>query len=89
MTDLPNRNECRKRLKEWYALCDDQYGHAAGDAVLKETTRRLKDALFVRDFIARIGGDEFIAIVDGVLDDEKAIALALPTPTSTRNQSKH
>lgn len=36
----------------------------------------MKDVLFVRDFIARIGGDEFVAIVDGVLDDEKAIALA-------------
>ncbi len=36
----------------------------------------MKDVLFVRDFIARIGGDEFVADVDGVLDDEKAAALA-------------
>jgi diguanylate cyclase (GGDEF)-like protein/PAS domain S-box-containing protein len=55
---------------------NDQYGHAAGDAVLKETTRRMKEILFVRDFIARIGGDEFLAMVDGVLDDGKATALA-------------
>jgi diguanylate cyclase (GGDEF)-like protein/PAS domain S-box-containing protein len=55
---------------------NDQFGHSAGDTVLKEATRRMKDVLFVRDFIARIGGDEFIAIVDGVLDDEKANALA-------------
>ena len=98
LTGLPNRNECWKRLKERYALhddqrgpaectvfyCDldgfkqvnDQFGHAAGDAVLKEVSRRMKDVLFVRDFIARIGGDEFVVVVDGVLDDEKAIALA-------------
>ncbi|HNH36567.1 MAG TPA: diguanylate cyclase [Rhodocyclaceae bacterium] len=55
---------------------NDQYGHAAGDAVLKETARRLTEVLFVRDFIARIGGDEFLAIVDGELDDAKATALA-------------
>jgi diguanylate cyclase (GGDEF)-like protein/PAS domain S-box-containing protein len=54
---------------------NDQYGHAAGDAVLKEATRRMKEVLFVRDFIARIGGDEFLAMVDGVLDDEKATVL--------------
>lgn len=98
LTDLPNRNECWRRLEERYAIradrhgpaectvfyCDldgfkqvnDQFGHAAGDAVLKETTRRLKEVLFVRDFIARIGGDEFIAFVDGALDNEKATALA-------------
>ena len=55
---------------------NDQFGHSAGDAVLKEVTRRMKDVLFVRDFIARIGGDEFLAMVDGVLDDGKATALA-------------
>jgi|GEM_PF-4266847 len=35
----------------------------------------MKEVLFVRDFIARIGGDEFIAIVDGVLDDKHATEL--------------
>lgn len=56
---------------------NDHYGHAAGDAVLKEISHRMKDALFVRDFIARVGGDEFVAIVDGVLDDTKAHDLAM------------
>lgn len=55
---------------------NDQYGHSAGDAVLQETARRLKDVLFVRDFIARIGGDEFLAIVDGELDDARVTTLA-------------
>ncbi len=44
--------------------------------MLKEVTRRMKDVLLVRDFVACIGVDEFVAIVDGVLDDEKATALA-------------
>jgi diguanylate cyclase (GGDEF)-like protein/PAS domain S-box-containing protein len=55
---------------------NDQYGHAAGDAVLKETARRMKEVLFVRDFIARIGGDEFVAIIDGLQDNGKATAQA-------------
>lgn len=77
------RNDARGPAECSVFYCDldgfkqvnDQYGHAAGDAVLKEAATRLKEVLFVRDFIARIGGDEFIAIVDGVLDDERAIAL--------------
>lgn len=55
---------------------NDQFGHAAGDVVLKEATRRMKEVLFVRDFIARVGGDEFVAVVDGALDDDRATALA-------------
>lgn len=55
---------------------NDQYGHAAGDKVLIETCSRMKDTLFVRDLLARIGGDEFLVSVDGVLDDEKALTLA-------------
>jgi diguanylate cyclase (GGDEF)-like protein/PAS domain S-box-containing protein len=55
---------------------NDQFGHHAGDKVLKEACRRMKDTLFVRDLIARIGGDEFMVSVDGLLDDEKALAVA-------------
>jgi diguanylate cyclase (GGDEF)-like protein len=35
----------------------------------------MKDVLIVWDFIARIGVDEFVAVVDGVVDDERATAL--------------
>jgi diguanylate cyclase (GGDEF)-like protein/PAS domain S-box-containing protein len=55
---------------------NDRHGHAAGDAVLKASTERMKGALFVRDFIARIGGDEFIAVVDGNLGDSEAREVA-------------
>ena len=55
---------------------NDQYGHAAGDKVLIETCSRMKDTLFVRDLLSRIGGDEFLVSVDGVLDNEKALTLA-------------
>ncbi len=39
---------------------NDSFGHAAGDWVLTETARRLRDALKHAGFVARVGGEEFI-----------------------------
>ena len=41
---------------------DDLLGHPAGDALLKETARRLKLSQGDTDFLARLGGDEFAII---------------------------
>ncbi|MCG6903709.1 MAG: diguanylate cyclase [Rhodobacter sp.] len=42
---------------------NDQYGHAAGDAVLTESARRMNSCLRRDDFLARIGGEEFLAVI--------------------------
>jgi diguanylate cyclase (GGDEF)-like protein len=42
---------------------NDSFGHAAGDKVLIEVAGRLQSCLRSSDTIARIGGDEFIAVV--------------------------
>jgi diguanylate cyclase (GGDEF)-like protein len=42
---------------------NDRYGHAAGDLVLKEFAARLQRVLRVSDIAARIGGDEFFALL--------------------------
>jgi len=45
---------------------NDLYGHATGDAVLKQLGERLSGALRPADTVARIGGDEFVAICEEV-----------------------
>lgn len=42
---------------------NDQYGHSAGDAVLTEIASRMADCLRRDDFLARIGGEEFLAVI--------------------------
>lgn len=44
---------------------NDNFGHAAGDAVLKEVSDRLLQCVRSQDLVARLGGDEFIMIICG------------------------
>ncbi len=41
---------------------NDSYGHKTGDEFLRIQGERLRDALRPTDFLARIGGDEFVAL---------------------------
>ncbi len=55
-----------------FKFINDTYGHPSGDLVLKEVSMIFEPALRASDIIARIGGDEFAAIlVDS--DESKAI----------------
>ena len=47
---------------------NDTYGHAAGDEVLRELGRRLHDVLRASEVPARVGGDEFVVLVDADAD---------------------
>lgn len=55
---------------------NDNYGHAAGDAVLAKVSARLKARGRQSDMIARLGGDEFLVLADGVDTELEAKSLA-------------
>jgi diguanylate cyclase (GGDEF)-like protein len=55
---------------------NDSLGHAAGDALLKETAIRLRSAVRETDVVARLGGDEF-AIIQSTEADQAAGANGL------------
>ncbi|MGH8714656.1 MAG: diguanylate cyclase domain-containing protein, partial [Casimicrobiaceae bacterium] len=52
---------------DFFKAINDTYGHGAGDAVLKEFGRRLVSCLRASDTVARVGGDEFIVLIEGFL----------------------
>jgi diguanylate cyclase (GGDEF)-like protein len=47
---------------------NDQYGHKAGDAVLRETAERASHAMRENDTVARWGGDEFIILLENATE---------------------
>ena len=59
-----------------FKAANDNFGHAAGDAVLVALSARIKDTLHKGDFAARIGGDEFIVIVDPLDSETRVDSLA-------------
>ena len=45
---------------------NDRYGHLEGNKVLREVSKALKSACREYDYIARMGGDEFVVLLPGV-----------------------
>jgi diguanylate cyclase (GGDEF)-like protein len=54
---------------------NDSFGHRIGDTVLQEVGRRLAKGLRSSDTVARIGGDEFVLLLEGA-SDSAAVAQA-------------
>lgn len=52
-----------------FKTINDTHGHRAGDTVLQTVAQRLRTLLRETDMAARIGGDEFIVLIEGTYDD--------------------
>ncbi|HEV7816966.1 MAG TPA: EAL domain-containing protein, partial [Janthinobacterium sp.] len=55
---------------------NDTKGHAEGDKVLRAVSLRLKDVLRPVDHVVRIGGDEFVVVLDPVEGEAKVARVA-------------
>ncbi len=54
---------------------NDNYGHRAGDAAIKEVALRISSALRETDIVSRLGGDEFGIIIANVVDRDELKSL--------------
>lgn len=73
------------RSGAWSALCfidldnfkdvNDAFGHSVGDDVLRQTARRLQATVRSMDTIGRLGGDEFIVLLEDLPHDREQAAL--------------
>ena len=54
---------------------NDRHGHDIGDELLVEVAQRLRATLRTSDVVARVGGDEFVAMTAGLPSDREAQAL--------------
>ncbi len=54
---------------------NDSAGHAAGDEVLKIASARFQDVVRASDSVARVGSDEFVVVLCGLVDEESAMRL--------------
>jgi diguanylate cyclase (GGDEF)-like protein/PAS domain S-box-containing protein len=59
-----------------FKIVNDNYGHQAGDIVLKTAANRLNSIIRSTDIVSRIGGDEFIMILRNLRDSANAEKIA-------------
>lgn len=58
---------------DFFKHVNDTYGHAAGDEVLVELARRVSDNVRSVDTVARLGGEEFVAVLPDTPEDRATV----------------
>ena len=80
LADLTTHEACSDEIALFHVDLDrfkqinDTLGHSAGDEILKHTARTLLETARPTDFVARVGGDEFVVlctdkVTDGVVSE--------------------
>jgi diguanylate cyclase (GGDEF)-like protein/PAS domain S-box-containing protein len=59
-----------------FKFVNDTLGHEAGDALLQQVAQRLSSHVRREDRLARMGGDEFMLVVNDMTEDQVAIGVA-------------
>ena len=55
---------------------NDYFGHSAGDQVLRVTAKRIRATIRKTDSVARMGGDEFVVLLNDLVDAAQAEQIA-------------
>ena len=92
LTGLPNRTVLDAHLRhladtgigfgllyvdlDGFKGVNDEFGHDAGDELLRRAGQRIGAAVKTSDLVCRIGGDEFVVVLSGVQDPEEAQRVA-------------
>src|SRR3954469_20659329 len=59
-----------------FKVINDSLGHSAGDTLLVEMTKRLRDCVRDSDVVARLGGDEFVIMLDKISHRDEVAGVA-------------
>ncbi len=59
-----------------FKTVNDSYGHAVGDEVLKAFAQCLRHTVRASDVVARLAGDEFVAVLEGLNSPDEAAGVA-------------
>ena len=111
LTGLPNRSALTFRIAQaldedrrfavlmfdldHFKEVNDVFGHQTGDGILKIAAQRLLACIGPHDMVARVGGDEFILLLDGQADPlavagvAEAMVQALGDPFAVEGRSIH
>jgi diguanylate cyclase (GGDEF)-like protein/PAS domain S-box-containing protein len=91
LTGLPNRRRMQDVLDstlrqdavavlfvdlDGFKPVNDAHGHEAGDELLRQVAQRLSACVREEDVLARVGGDEFVVLMPGVLSWDDAETMA-------------